>query len=381
MSMHVLLLGSSDKQLEQLLSGHGARTIALPASELTRLAAAGADQPDVIVLDLRADRHVPPAVWAVKRQHPQTPMIIVAAQLDPALMLEAMRAGVNECVTDPLTAEGIAAAIARVVHQGSTVTGQTFAFVGAKGGVGTTTIAVNAATALARATGRGGVLFIDLHLMHGDASILLSAEPRFSVLDALDNLHRSDEAFFRSLVVKTGAGVDLLASSERAAVGAVDPASIRALMDLALRLYRHVVLDVPRSDTTVLDSLDAVARFVIVANQELATVRSAARMAASLRQRYGAGRVSVALTRYDDAAPIGKQHVEKATGAKVTHTFPSDYRRVIDALNQGQPLVLGNHSPLAGRIVSLANDLAGLESPAPPAGERRGFFGLMTGRK
>ena len=381
MSMHVLLLGSSDKQLEQMLSGHGARTIALPASELTRLAAAGADQPDVIVLDLRADRRVPPAVWAVKRQHPQTPMIIVAAQLDPALMLEAMRAGVNECVTDPLTAEGIAAAIARVVHQGRTVTGQTFAFVGAKGGVGTTTIAVNAATALATATGRGGVLFIDLHVMHGDASILLNAEPRFSVLDALDNLHRSDEAFFRSLVVKTGAGVDLLASSERATVGAVDPASIRALMDLALRLYRHVVLDVPRSDSTVLDSLDAVARFVIVANQELATVRSAARMAASLRQRYGAGRVSVALTRYDDAAPIGKQHVEKATGAKVTHTFPSDYRRVIDALNQGQPLVLGNHSPLAGRIVSLANDLAGLESPAPPAGERRGFFGLMTGRK
>ena len=381
MSMHVLLLGSSDKQLEQLLSGPGTRVIALPASELTRLAAAGADQPDVIVLDLRADRHVPPAVWAVKRQHPQTPVIIVAAQLDPALMLEAMRAGVNECVTDPLTAEGIAAAIARVVHQGRTVTGQTFAFVGAKGGVGTTTIAVNAATALAKATGHGGVLFIDLHLMHGDASILLSAEPRFSVLDALDNLHRSDEAFFRSLVVKTGAGVDLLASSERATVGAVDPASIRALMDLALRLYRHVVLDVPRSDTTVLDSLDAVARFVIVANQELATVRSAARMAASLRQRYGAGRVSVALTRYDDAAPIGKQHVEKATGAKVTHTFPSDYRRVIDALNQGQPLVLGNHSPLAGRIVSLANDLAGLESPAPPAGERRGFFGLMTGRK
>ena len=381
MSMHVLLLGSSDKQLEQLLSGHGARTIALPASELTRLAAAGADQPDVIVLDLRADRHVPPAVWAVKRQHPQTPVIIVAAQLDPALMLEAMRAGVNECVTDPLTAEGIAAAIARVVHQGRTVTGQTFAFVGAKGGVGTTTIAVNAATALAKATGHGGVLFIDLHFMHGDASILLSAEPRFSVLDALDNLHRSDEAFFRSLVVKTGAGVDLLASSERAMVAPVDPASIRALMDLALRLYRHVVLDVPRSDSTVLDSLDAVARFVIVANQELATVRSAARMAALLRQRYGAGRVSVALTRYDDAAPIGKQHVEKATGAKVTHTFPSDYRRVIDALNQGQPLVLGNHSPLAGRIVSLANDLAGLESPAPPAGERRGFFGLMTGRK
>ena len=381
MSLHVLLLGSSDRQLEQLLSRPGSRVIALPSAELTRLAAADAEQPDIIVVDLRTDPHLPPAVWAVKRQHQQTPVIIVAAKLDPALMLEAMRAGVNECVTEPLTAEGIASAIARVVQQGRAVTGQTFAFVGAKGGVGTTTIAVNAATALARATGHGGVLFIDLHFMYGDASILLSAEPRFSVLDALDHVHRSDEAFFRSLVVKTGAGVDLLASSERAMVGAVEPASIRALMDLALRLYRHVVLDVPRTDTLVLDSLDAVARFVIVANQELATVRSAGRMAASLRQRYGAGRVSVVLSRYDAAAPIGRQDVEKATGAKVIHTFPSDYRGVVEALNQGQPLVLGNHSPLAGRIVSLANDLAGLEPHTPQSSERRGFFGLMTGRK
>lgn len=381
MSLHVFLVGSTDRQLEQLLAVPGSRVTALPAAELTRLAAPDAEQPDVVVLDLRADPQLPLAVWAVKRQHQQTPVIIVAAKLDPALMLDAMRAGVNECVTEPLTTEGMATAISRVVHQVRAATGETFAFVGAKGGVGTTTLAINAATALAKSTGPGRVLFIDLHLMGGDASMLLGAEPRFSVLDALDNVHRFDEAFFRSLVVKTRAGVDLLSSSDRAAAGTVTPASIRALMDLALRLYRHVVLDVPRSDATVIDSLDAVARFIIVANQELATVRSAGRTATSLRQRYGAGRVSVVLSRFDANAPIGRQDVEKATGAKVTHTFPSDYRRVIEALNQGQPLVLGNHSALAGRIVSLANDLAGLERQAPPPAERRGLFGRMAGRK
>ena len=76
---------------------------------------------------------------------------------------------------------------------------QVFAFIGAKGGVGTSTLAVNTAASLAR-DNKGQVLLIDLHHSQGDAAIFLGAEPRFSVIDALENSHRLDEALFRSMV-------------------------------------------------------------------------------------------------------------------------------------------------------------------------------------
>ena len=80
--------------------------------------------------------------------------------------------------------------------------------------MGTTTAAVNVATELARLK-PGGVLLVDLHLAYGDAAVYLAAEPRFSVADALENTHRLDDAFLKSLCVRTKAGPELLASPDR----------------------------------------------------------------------------------------------------------------------------------------------------------------------
>src|SRR5687768_17856962 len=92
-----------------------------------------------------------PAVAALKRQHPTTSVLLVATSLDQALMLEAMRAGVNECVAEPLTAAALGDALTRMVTDRAVpAAGEVFAFIGAKGGVGTTTLAVNVATALSQ---------------------------------------------------------------------------------------------------------------------------------------------------------------------------------------------------------------------------------------
>ena len=77
--------------------------------------------------------------------------------------------------------------------------GQVVAFVGGKGGVGTTTLAVNVATVLARG-GASSTLLIDLHVAYGDAALFVGAEPRFSVADALENIQRLDDTFLRTLV-------------------------------------------------------------------------------------------------------------------------------------------------------------------------------------
>jgi Flp pilus assembly CpaE family ATPase len=102
---------------------------------------------------------------------------------------------------------------------------------------------------------------------------------------------------------------------------------VRALIEAAKQHYRYVVLDVPRVDVMI-DALEPSARIVIVANQELATVRAATRISARLRQRYGKERLSVVVSRYDQQAEIGQDDVEKVLGSPVAHTFPSNYRRL-----------------------------------------------------
>src|SRR5262245_19073515 len=118
-------------------------TSAIPSAELSKLAQPSSRVPDVIVLDLRAEAQVPAALALVKRQHPNTGLVIVASTSDPAIMLEAMRSGVTACVTDVARGELEAAVNRLVAHRGVALTGDVIVFVGAKGGVGTTTAAVN----------------------------------------------------------------------------------------------------------------------------------------------------------------------------------------------------------------------------------------------
>jgi pilus assembly protein CpaE len=329
---------------------------------------------------VRGQAHLPAALPVLKRHHPATGVLIVADRLDPALLLEAMRAGVTEIVAAPLVANDVDAAIARLAAQRSLAQtgGVAFAFVGAKGGVGTTTVAVNVATALGRIV-PGSTLLLDLHVGHGDAAVFLGVEPRFSIVDALENTHRLDEAFFRNLIVKTKAGVDLLASSDRVMTTPLDVRRIRTLLEIAGRHYRYVVLDVSRSDAAVLDALEGVKQIVIVADQELATVRSASRMVTTVRQRYGSERVSVVISRSDRLAEIGHEDVERAVGVKVKHSFPSDYRRALEALNKGRPLALDRHD-LSMALEGLARSLAGLESQGK-SDKSAQWFGLFGTRK
>jgi pilus assembly protein CpaE len=379
-SPEVVIVGAKDRELERLLVACNMRTTPLASAELPTLAHAAARQPDVLVIDLRGGQPLPPSVAILKRQHPTTPVLLVTSTLDPAVVLDAMRAGVNECVSEPLQAAEIETAVTRLIsHKQPAATGQVFAFIGAKGGVGTTTAAVNVATELGRAA-PDKTLLIDLHLAHGDAAVFLGVEPRFSVVDALDNIHRFDDAFFKGLVVQSPAGPHLLASSDRALAQTSSVQRVRSLVEFATQLYRFVVLDVPRSDAAALDALDQAARIVVVANQELATVRNASRIAASLRQRYGAERITVIVNRVDNHAEIGRDDVEKVVGTRVLHSVPSDYRMALRALNKGRPLALDNHNKLAASFRELARDLAGV--PARPAAqESGGLFGLLKGRR
>ena len=378
--LNVILVGATDRKLEEFLHAASMKVGTLDAASLGKLAGPSAQQPDAIVIDLRGTTEVPATVAAIRRQHPTTGVVLVASTLDPAMLVQAMRAGVNEVVSEPVTQADLERAIGRVVAQRpASEVGQVFGFVGAKGGVGTTTVAVNVATSLAAIAKPGRALIADLHQAGGDAAVFLGAEPRFSILDALENPQRLDPTFLRSLVTQVAPSLDLLASSEGSAAGHMDAAKVRTVVDFLATAYKYVVLDLPRSDGAVLDALDEVNAIVIVANQELATVKSASRMAGALRKRYGSHKVSVVLSRSDRQADIGHADVERAIGSEIAHTFPSDYRVALQALNKGRPLSLDNHNELSGSFKRFASSLAGVRPDRTAS--RGGLLGRLTARR
>jgi pilus assembly protein CpaE len=380
LSQSLAIVGPGDRQVEQLFRSRGLAVSAWTPQDLAARAQHASPAVDMVMLDLRDLPQLPASLEAFHRQHPSVPILLLVAALDPAIMLEGMRAGVSECLQYPVSEEDVDAALFRVAAMRETGdAGDVFAFLGAKGGVGTTTAAVNVATELARVR-KGGVLLVDLHLAYGDAAIYLAAEPRFSIADALENTHRLDSAFLKSLCVRTKAGPDLLASPERALAVVVDANRVRTLIDAAARHYRYVVIDLCRTDPAVLDGLDPAKKIVVIANQELATVRGASRMAHTLNQRYGKDRVVLAVSRYDPKAGIAQEDIERVVGSSIRHLLPSDYRGALEALNTGRPMAVSNETRLASALKVLAHDLAGLETETPAPRGGKSIFGRLTGR-
>ena len=174
---------TTDDRLVEMLRASGLKSNRIDSTELGAFARAS-EAPQVLVVDSRGRDQLPADVAAFRRQHAGAGVVLVVSTLDPRLMLEGMRAGVNECVPEPVSAKALEDAVRRVLTNAAPQpAGQVLAFVGAKGGVGTSTLAVNTAATLGRIAG-DHVLLIDLHIGHGDAAIFLGVEPRFSVIES-----------------------------------------------------------------------------------------------------------------------------------------------------------------------------------------------------
>ena len=90
--MKAYLLGLVDRRVEEVFAACALHTIRCSSEDLLALANSSSSQPDVVILDLRDGSAIPPSVATLKRQHPTTGVLILASRLDPAVMLEAMRA-------------------------------------------------------------------------------------------------------------------------------------------------------------------------------------------------------------------------------------------------------------------------------------------------
>ena len=343
----------------------------------------GTLQPDVVVVDGRHGQ--PEALAAIERARVAAPgasIFMVASDSSPDLILQAMRAGANEFFAwppaDASFHEGVARAAARRSSAAARRTATTVAFLGAKGGAGTTTIAVNSAVGIARLSRRPTVV-VDLKAGLGEVTLFLGVRSRYSLLDALDNLHRLDTEFLKELVVKHKSGLEILAGSDHCdRPGGADSGGIEQVLRLLGQQYDHIVIDAG----TQLNPCSSAALYTadtiyLVPNPDVPSVRNAQRLLDRIDQLGACGeRVRILLNRASEPYPIPPDQIESALGRPIDHMFKSDYRTVSAALNSGVPLALTGNTELAGQFESFTRRMLDL-SVEPAAPGRRSALGLQ----
>ena len=344
---------------------------------------AATNPPSLAVVDARAGTST--AIERLRSSFPTASIFAVAASAEPNQILQAMRAGANEYLAWPLD-DSFTAAVARTAERARPKDGSrsssVLSFFGVKGGVGTTTVAVNSAIEIARLSKRP-TLIIDLHQFLGEVSLFLGVRPRFTLVDALDNLHRIDSEFLRELVVKHKTGLDILAGGEQIdRPGPHDGPAFEQLLQTLGRTYDFIVIDAGSLNNACSDIAVFAADCVyVVANPDIASVRNAHRVIDRLGQ-LGAGRdrLRLLLNRMSDQHEIGTKQIETTLGHSLYMVFPSDYSVVSAALNSGVPLTLSNHSELAAQFAVFTKQIVAPQQGATPADQPRGrsaFLGLF----
>lgn len=362
----------------------------------SRRAAPDSAGPDVAVVDLRTDASTGlTSIERARASHPGAVIFAIAAAAEPELILQAMRAGANEFFAWPSDAASLAPPVEEVFHgavrrasarrEAAQATSRqptvTHVFLGAKGGSGTTTVSVNCAVELARLTKRPTII-VDLKPSLGEVALFLGVRPRFTMLDAIENLHRLDKDFLRELVARHKSGLDILAGSEQFdRPNAQDASAVEEVLRVLGRLYDYIVIDAGSSISSCsAPALYAADTIFLVANPDVPSIRNAQRLIDRVRQ-LGAGgeRIRVLLNRASDDHLITPKQIESALGYSIHHTFSSDYRTVSTALNSGVPLALSNHSEIAAQFDSFTRRLVGApaDGEKAPAEKKRAFLGIL----
>jgi pilus assembly protein CpaE len=378
------------QQAAQLL-----RACGVPIGILEMRAGTDTSAPDIAVVDIRADASSGmAAIERLRASQPAMAIFAVAAGAEPDLILQAMRAGANEffpwhpggtTAASRSMEESFHGAVRRTAARREAASASakaacvTHVFLGAKGGAGTTTIAVNCAVALARQSKRPTVI-VDLKTCLGEVALFLGVRPRFTVLDAIENLHRLDQDFLKELVSRHKSGVDIVAASEQFdRPNAQDVGAIEELLRILARTYDYVIVDAGNTiNTCAVAALYAADTVFLVTNPDVPSIRNAQRLVDRVRQ-LGAGseRVKILLNRVSENLLIAPKQIETALGYGIYHSFTSDYRAVSTALNSGVPLTLSNHAGIAAEFDNFARHVLGNVAEAKEPEKRRAFLGIL----
>jgi pilus assembly protein CpaE len=323
------------------------------------------DQRVEVVLVVIDPQNPQKAIRSIEIIHSSIPDVTIFAVGDlnqPLNIVSAMRAGAREFLDYSSSREALVEAFARFSAtlsraQRTASRARVFTFLNAKGGAGATTTAVNTAVALQEVHGR--VVLVDFASI-GHAALQLNLRPQFSIIDALQNLHRMDGSLLDGLMTPYRNGLHLLAGAQQPHNSLPAASELTRLFDLLVNHYHFVVLDCSgRMDATTQMICDLSNAVLLVAQTDVVSLWSAGRIHGYLQDGGGRDRLRLVLNRYKKIPGFTDEDVEKATNCKVLWKVPNNFQVIGPAIDKGSPVAAQGNHEIARSYQSLAAELAG----------------------
>ncbi|MBI3670897.1 MAG: hypothetical protein HY237_14095 [Acidobacteria bacterium] len=344
----------------------------------------GEAAPDVILLDLGLD--VEPyfataASW--RRRFPAVRVIACASslQLDPVLLLQAMRSGVQEFLPKPVDAALLRDVLVRFAQEreasGFRRQDNLILVVGAKGGVGTSTVAANLGVQLAQAS-RKRVLLLDLARPLGHLSLMFDLQPRFGIRDAIENLDHLDGHFLHGIVMHHKSGVEVLAGTSHAEQWeSISGEALGRVASVAQNSCDFVFVDGGVAGVLDCDRMLQTARaIVLVSAISVPALWALERRVVELTaQGIDPARIRVLINRWRRGDEEALQNIEKRMKHPIFARLPNDFQQASEAENLGIPLSGNHNNALVDKFRQLACQLTGVTTA--PA-EKRGRGGFLS---
>jgi pilus assembly protein CpaE len=217
---------------------------------------------------------------------PTTKVVVIGHYNDVTLYRELVKSGVSEYMVAPISVADTIAVISGIfIDPEAAPLGKSIAFIGAKGGVGSSTLSHNAAWAISTLF-QSEVLIADLDLPYGTANINFDQDPTQGMAEAVFAPERMDENYLDRLLAQCAEKLSLLAApSTLDRVYDFDANAFAEIIDVAQRSVPYVVLDIPHSwngwTKTTLARADEI---VVVATPELANLRNTKNLIDALKK-------------------------------------------------------------------------------------------------
>ncbi len=346
--------------------------------------------PDLVVVALDADHaKALQLISYLGVEFPGVSILAVSARGDGQSILQALRSGAKEFLTQPVVLEELLVALQRLrqnrlssdgsvtVNGAAKVESKVVAIIGSRGGVGCTSLAVNLGCNIAQ-DAVYNVALVDLDLALGDADVALDLIPDYTLADVALNIDRLDMTFLRRSLCKHESGLSLLPHPmQMEDIGLIHEDHLQRVINLLRASYSHLILDLSKrftpTDLTAMRLADVI---LLVAQLELTSLRNVVRLLHSLNGEEGtAEKVKVIVNRIgSEDSEITLKKAEETIGQAVFWQVPNDYSAMVGARNAGGPLL--KHAPRSRAhlsILGLANALCG-KTAKETKKERRSFF-------
>ncbi len=316
-------------------------------------------------------------------------VLVLSSSSDGNLILQAMRAGAKEFLTQPLRIEDLITALGRISERRfgkgeNTARGsQVIAVAGAVGGVGTTSIAVNLGCTLAKDT-KNSVALVDLDLCLGDADVFLDAIPDYTLVDVAQNVTRLDFTLLKRSLTKHSSGLFLLPRPVQLEdISLIAPEDLQRVVGLLKATFTHLVLDLSKSYSPIdMVALETANHILLVTQLDLPCLRNIVRLMMSFEEMEGvAEKVKIIVNRTGlETGQITLKKAQETIGKDVYWQLPNDYRTMVEVRNNGVPLI--EQAPKAAithAIVALAEALSSdkEEGQSQPVEKKSGWSRLF----